>query len=208
MVQLPEPCDKDTEAFKAGYKTIADIGKERIRRVIKNSDEGQAKRIKEAEGKLPNLTKGLSEIDRGFKVLKLNRSNFRIWDGSNPDISEEEIARQLEMHIEHIDSSATQEDILYELLLKEGFMPTEKIEKLTLAGKVVFSVAGGAFLICLEDEVTRELIDAIAGANPLRFVCLDRGFKGNDQLKANAKQTFDARNQGRDKTEQIIFRTV
>ena len=97
---------------------------------------------------------------------------------------------------------------MYEILLKAGFMPTEKVEKLELAGKTVFSIADGALLICLEDEITRELIDAVAEAEPMQFICLDQGFKGNDQLKTNAVQTFAVRNQGRDKAGQIMFRTV
>lgn len=116
--------------------------------------------------------------------------------------------KQLELHIDHIDPEAEQEDLLYELLLKSGFKPTEKVEKLELAGKVVYSVSEGALLICLENEMTRDLIDAVAEAEPIRFICLDKGFQGNDQLKANAVQTFAARNQGRDKAEQIVFRTV
>ena len=77
-----------------------------------------------------------------------------------------------------------------------------------MAGKTVFSIAEGALLICLEDKITRELIDEVAKAEPMQFICLDKGFRGNDQLKANAVQTFAARNQGRDKAEQIVFRTV
>ena len=73
---------------------------------------------------------------------------------------------------------------------------------------MVYSVSDGVMLICLEDEITKELIDAVAEAEPMRFICLDKGFQGNDQLKANAVQTFAARNQGRDKAEQIFFRTV
>jgi adenine-specific DNA-methyltransferase len=87
-------------------------------------------------------------------------------------------------------------------------MLSEKEKKLKLAGKTVFSIAEGALLICLEDEITKELIDAVAEAEPMQFICLDRGFMGNDQLKANAVQTFSARNQGREKAQQIVFRTV
>jgi adenine-specific DNA-methyltransferase len=191
MVQLPEPCDGSSEAWKAGHKTIADIGKERIRRVI-----GKMNEEKDNHG------------DLGFKVFRLDRSSFKIWDGSNIKASEEEIAKQLTMHVDHILPSATQEDILFELLLKSGFMPTEKVEKLAMAGKTVFSIAEGALLICLEDKITRELIDEVAKVEPMQFICLDKGFRGNDQLKANSVQTFAARNQGRDKAEQIVFRTV
>lgn len=208
MVQLPEPCKESSEAFRGGYRNVAEIGKERIRRIIKKMQEKQASNAKQAKSKLPGIAEEQTELDLGFKVLKLDKSNFRIWKGPDPDATEEELARQLEMHIDHIDSAATQEDILFELLLKAGFMPTEKVDKLELAGKIVFSISEGALLICMEDEITRELIDAVAEAEPLQFICLDRGFSGNDQLKANAVQTFAARNQGRDKAEQIVFRTV
>ncbi|MFH1078651.1 MAG: site-specific DNA-methyltransferase, partial [Pseudomonadota bacterium] len=208
MVQLPEPCDEKSEAFKAGYKNIADIGKERIRRVIKRIDEERAAEAKKAEDMLPGMAEELPDLDLGFKVVKLDKSNFKIWDGGRPDASEEEMARQLELHIDHIDPNATQEHILFELLLKAGFMPTEKVEKREMSDKTVFSIAGGSLLICLENEITRELIGAVAESGPRQFICLDRGFRGNDQLKANAVQTFAARNQRRDKAEQILFRTV
>jgi adenine-specific DNA-methyltransferase len=208
MVQLPEPCEENSEAAKAGYKTISDIGKDRIRRVIRNIEVERAEKIKEAEKTLPGMSEQLPSIDLGFKVFKLDRSNFKIWDGSKPDAPEEELIRQLNLHIDHIDPRASQEDILYELLLKAGFMLTEKVQKLEMVGKTVYSAAEGALLICLEDKITRELIDAVAAAEPMQFLCLDKGFQGNDQLKANAVQTFNALNQGRDKTEQIVFRTV
>ncbi len=199
MVQLPEPCEEDSEAFKAGYKTIADIGKERIRRVIKNLN-------KEEDGKL-DFDQSVKQ-DRGFKVLKLDKSNFKQWQKLEPSTTPEKIAEQLELHIEHIDNKATPEDLLYEILLKAGFTPSEKVEAKTIAGKNVFSVAEGALLLCLEKEVTKELIDAIAEGEPMQFICLDAAFHGNDQLKANAVQTFAARNMQKEKHNQIIFKTV
>jgi len=236
MVQLPEPCDEKSEAFKAGYNTIADIGKERIRRVIKKIEEERASKKKEEQAQLFRTGDRLvapASPDLGFKVFKLDKSNFKPWEKLDADASEEKIAKQLELHIDHIVPDSSQEDILYEILLKAGFMPTERIEILHLengrlvraavntnmnrvrAGfkpapntKTVFSIAEGALLICLEDEITRELIDAVAEAEPMQFICLDQGFKGNDQLKTNAVQTFAARNQGRDKAGQIVFRTV
>ncbi len=209
MVQLPEPCDENSEAFKAGYKTIANIGKERIRRVIKKIEAEQAAGAKEAASTLPGMEKEKPpNLDLGFKVFKLDKSNFKIWDGADPDISEEKLARQLELFVEHIDPKSSAEDVLCELLLKAGFKLTEPVKKKHLAGKTVFSVADGALLIFLEDNINRELIDAVAEAEPIQFICLDRAFKGNDQLKANAVHTFEARNQGRDKAQQIVFRTV
>jgi len=208
MVQLPEPCDSDSEAAKAGYNTIADIGKERTRRILRKTEEARAVKAKKAKGDLLESQNEPNELDLGLKLLKLDKSNFDVWNGAEPEQTSENLARQLEAFVEHIDPKASQEDILFELLLKAGFKPTEKIEKKEFAGKTVFSIAEGLLLICLEDEITKGLIEAIAEAEPLQFICLDRGFKGNDQLKANAVQTFAARNQGRDKQDQIVFRTV
>jgi adenine-specific DNA-methyltransferase len=198
LVQLPEPCDENSEAFKAGFKTIADIGKERIRRVIKKLNAEQ-------EGKLDF---GQGNQDRGFKVLKLDKSNFRQWQSLDPSTPPEKIIEQLELHKDHISGTSTQEYLLYEILLKAGFTPTEKIETKTIAGKTVYSVAEGALLLCLEDVVTKELIDKIAEVEPMQFICLDSAFHGNDQLKANAVQTFAARNMEKEKHNQIIFKTV
>lgn len=208
MVQLPEPCDEESEAYKAGYKTVADIGKERIRRVIKKIEEEQASDNADGQMKLPGSEEEKPLLDLGFKVFKLDRSNFRVWDGSNLDIPLDKLEEQLALQVDHIDPEAGQEEILFELLLKAGYMLTEKVERLEMAGKTVFSIAEGALLICLEDEITRELIDAVAGAEPVQFICLDRGFKDNDQLKANAVQTFNAFNQGREDEKEIVFRTV
>jgi len=208
MVQLPEPCQEKTEAYQAGYKTIADIGKERIRRVIKQIEDKQQEELDKASGAIPGLVEEPKEIDLGFKVFKLDKSNFKIWDGSDPDASPEEIIKQLDLHIDHIDANSSEDDVLYEILLKAGFMLTEKAEKIKLAGKNVYSVSDGSLLICLEDEITRELIDELAKAEPKQVICLDQSFKRNDELKANAMHTFSAQNEGKESSEQIIFRTV
>ena len=194
LAQLPEPCGEDTEAFKAGFHTIADIGKERIRRVAdKLCSEGQEKL---------ELAK-TSERDLGFKVFKLDRSNLKLWDGT---VEESNIVTQLDMHVDHVAKESTPEDILYELLLKAGFPLTTKVEQIELAGRQVFSVEDGAMLICLEKEITSALIDALAEAEPLQVICLDEGFQGNDQLKANAVQTFKARAESQE--SEIVFKTV
>jgi len=177
MVQLPEICDENSEAHKAGFKTIADIGKERIRRVIKN--------IKKEKEKTLFKNK---KLDLGFKVFKLNKSNFKIWDGENIPKDKNSLEKQLEFHINHIDPKSTQEDILLEILLKAGFELTTKIEKIKLAGKTVYSIEDGAMLVCLEKELTKEMIKAMAEKQPSRVICLDQGFINNDQLKTNAVQ--------------------
>ena len=192
MVQLPEPTDENSEAHKVGYKTIADIGKERIRRVIKKIKD-------EREEKKDLLSTDEPELDLGFKVFKLRPSNFKLWNGE-VDRDKASIEKQIEMFVDHINPKSSQEDILYELLLKSGFPLTTKIEKVTLAKKNVFSIADGTMFICLEKEVTAEVIKAMAEKKPVRVVCLDEGFKGNDQLKTNAVQIMKSRN--------ITFRTV
>lgn len=192
MVQLPEPCTPETDAFKAGYKTIADIGKERIRRVIKKIKEEQ-------EQKKDLFSDDKPKLDLGFKVFKLGPSNFKLW---NDQVAKEKdaIQNQLEMFVEHINPQSSQEDILYELLLKSGFPLSTKIEQLSFADKSVFSIDEGAMLICLEKDLTPEVIKAMAEKKPSRVICLDEGFHGNDQLKTNAVQIMKSRD--------INFRTV
>jgi adenine-specific DNA-methyltransferase len=118
----------------------------------------------------------------------------------------ESLTTQIEAHIDHIESVVSSEDILYELLLKAGFMPVVPIDHLMLGGKRVFSIAQGALLICLEEELTSDLISAVADLEPMQFICLDKGFKGNDQLKANAVQTFKSRSQGAE--TEMVFKVV
>lgn len=195
MVQLPEPTDEKSEAFSAGYKNIADLSKERIRRAAKKIEE-------EKNGQLD--FDGNANRDLGFRVFKLDKSNFRIWEGDIEKV--ENLEQRLFDHVDHINATSTPEDILYELLLKSGFPLAIKVEKMTLAGKDVFSIEDGAMLICLDKNLTQEVIDAIADASPLQVIFLDEGFKGNDQLKANAAQTFKAR--AREEESEIIFRTV
>ena len=182
-VQLPEPTDEKSEAYKAGYKTIAQISKERIRRAAAKIKTEQAEAKDKAdlfdEGKANNL------LDLGFRVFKLQKSNFKVWDASTPKDAEA-IQQALELHVDHIDPQAEQEAILFELLLKSGFELTTPIKNLTLAGKTVFSIADDALLICLDKALTSEVIKAMAELNPSRVICLDEGFQDNDQLKTNA----------------------
>ena len=211
-VQLPEPTDNNTEAFRAGYKNIADIGKERIRRAADKIREEQ-------EGKL-ELNRD-SPLDLGFKVFKLSSSNFKIWNGevmhpyhkrweeyteAEKAKVEKDLIQQLEDHIEHVNKASSQEDILYELLLKSGFPLTTSIDRRQVPGGKVYSIEDGVMFICLEKKITPELIEAIAQERPFRVICLDEGFQGNDQLKTNAVQTFKARAQKEE--SEIVFRTV
>lgn len=202
MVQLPESCEAGSEAAKQGFKTISQLGLERIRRAIDSVSESG-----EGKSKQKSLL-AESPCDLGFRVFRLDKSNFARWEGQAQDSESEDIVRQLELYVDHIDPESTPDDLLFEVLLKAGFPPSSEVSSVSMADTRVFSVQDGGLLICLEKEVTQELIDEVAEAEPIQFICLDKAFKGNDQLKANAVQTFAARNQGRDKAEQIIFRTV
>lgn len=175
LVQLPEPTTQQE------CPTISEICKERIRRVIKKLNDV-------AQKKLP--LKGEQKQDGGFRVFKLAESNFKTWTADLPTGDVAVLKKQLDLHINHIRDARTPEDILYEILLKSGFSPTTPVEKLAIEGKTVFSAAGRALFICLEHNLTLELIRAMAEKKPERVVCLDEGFAGNDQLKANAVQIF------------------
>jgi adenine-specific DNA-methyltransferase len=191
-VQLPEPTDENSEAFKAGFKNIADIGKERIRRVIKKIED-------KAKQKPDMFSEKDKKPDLGFKVLKLAKSNFSGWN-SEVVKTEEAVNLQLFKHIQHIFPEAEQEAILYELLLKSGFQLTTPIKTLTFTDNTlhekptpskkavmkVYSIGENELLICPEKNLTHELIKAMAEKKPVRVICLDEGFHNNDQLKTNA----------------------
>ena len=194
MVQLPEPTANDTKAFKYGYQSIAAVGMERIRRAAKKIEEECSDQL------------GLSEVnnlDLSFKVFRLTSSNFKVWESNHSKISD--LEQQLLDHVVHIDSASTSEDILYELMLKAGLQLTTKVEKVIMSNKEVFSIEDGAMLICLDKKLDQAVIDAMAEASPRQVICLDEGFKNNDQLKANAVQTFKSLSP--DESE-IVFRTV
>lgn len=201
-VQLPEPTDEKSEAFKEGYKNIAEISKERIRRVIAKIEK--EKKVAESKKGLfanhNNQENQTNHSSNGFKVFKLQPSNFKIWD-ANISKDPEVIQKSLFEHIAHINPESTQEAILYELLLKSGFELTTHIEKLILEGQTVFSIAKGELLICLEHDLTNDLIKAMAELQPTRVICLDEGFHNNDQLKTNAVQIMKSKGV-------VNFRTV
>jgi len=180
LIQLPELCDPESTAYKAGYRTIADICKERIRRVIKKLDQAGSSEL-DFEDK--------TKLDRGFKCLKLDSASLKHLNAEAPH-EVEALEKQLDLHVDHIREGRTVDDLFYEVLLKSGYPLTTSVEMLQLAGKQVHSVSGGLFFVCLERELTLELIRAMAEKKPERVVCLDEGFAGNDQLKANAVQIF------------------
>jgi adenine-specific DNA-methyltransferase len=171
LVQLPEPTGR------ADHRTIADITKERVRRVI---DDLNA-----------NDPAAASVQDRGFRVFNLAESNIAPWDGGLAH-DEGALAEQLELHVDHVRDDRSAEDVLYEILLKSGFPLSTRVESIEIEGTAVTSVADGALLICLDQALSLELVRAVAAQKPERAVFLDEGFAGNDALKANAAQVFKA----------------
>ena len=164
-VQMPEECEEKTAAYKAGYKTIADIGKERIRRVISNG-----------------------KMNDGFKVFKLQESNFKEWRG---DIkTAQELEKQMELHTDPVADEAKTEDIFYELLLKNGISLTAKMED---KGGWILVEDGELKIAIALDNIDDETVNAIMTAKPSKFITLDKLFRKNDQLKTNiALQMEDA----------------
>lgn len=178
-VQLPEPCDEKSEAYKAGYKTIAEITKERIRRASRKiADEIQAGQDKK-KGKL-DLEQGQDRvIDLGFKVLKLADSNFKQWkaiDGNDIDT----LMEQIDLFVDPIAGHATDEGMIYELLLKNG----KDINSQIVAEDGFYSIDNGDMILMLT-ETSQEIINSVISRQPTKVIALDRLFEGNDQLKTN-----------------------
>jgi adenine-specific DNA-methyltransferase len=194
LVQLPEPLTQKEKDLG----TIADITKERVRRVITKLNDEDAGRL--------NM-QGREKQDRGFRVFELAESNLEPWNAGVPHDAPA-LERQLELQVNHIREGRTDQDILYEVLLKSGYPLTTPVQAITLAGKPVHSVAGGQLLICLERKLTLELIRAMAQRKPERVVCLDEGFEANDQLKTNAAHIFEPTDRREAKSDAKRFRTV
>ena len=187
-VQLPELCDEKSEAFKAGYKTIAEIGKERIRRagakIRKEVEDEQAKQNEKLPfGEEPTI----KMPDLGFKVFKLSESNFKQWrkvKGSE----NEEWKLQIEDSLHPMAEIATKNNMVYELLLRSG-----KSLNSTIEHRNGFYAINGKELIMMLESATQELVDAIRAEHPQKVIALDSLFEGNDQLKTNtALQLRDA----------------
>lgn len=171
MVQLPEVTDEKSEAYKAGYKTICEIGKERIRRA--------GAKIKEEAGlTAPNL-------DVGFRVLKCDTSNMKeVY--YNPAEYEASLFSSLE---DNIKEDRTPEDLLFQVMLDLGVLLSGKIEETTIAGKKVFNVEDNYLIACFDSDVTEETIKAIAKQKPYYFVMRDSSM-ANDSVATNFDQIF------------------
>jgi adenine-specific DNA-methyltransferase len=176
MVQLPEPTDEKSEAYKAGYKNICEIGKERIRCA--------GEKIKEENKDKENI----ENLDVGFKVLKLDTSNIRKWQ---PDY--DNLEQSLLDYVDNYMEGRTELDVVYEIMLKYGLDLTYPVDEFTLAQKKVYSIGFGMLMICLDDEITTEVAKGILGKikelspESSRVVFKDNGFK-SDSNKTNIKE--------------------
>jgi len=168
-VQLPEPCDIQSEAYKAGYKTIADIAKERIRRVIE--------KMKQADSSKLEFEKNGHDV--GFKVFKLSDSNFKQWQSNIA--STEDLEKQMEVFVDPISKTAVYENMVYELLLKSGKDLNSKIEH-----KDGYFLINGSEIVMLFETVEQTMMDNIIALNPVKVIALDKLFEGNDQLKTSS----------------------
>lgn len=171
MVQLPEKCDEKSEAYKAGYKNICEIGKERIRRA--------GAKIKEEAGL------AAQNLDTGFRVLKCDTSNMKdVY--YNPAEYEVNMFSRLE---DNIKEDRTPEDLLFQVMLDLGVLLSSKIEETTIAGKKVFNVEDNYLIACFDSDVSEETIKAIAKQKPYYFVMRDSSM-ASDSVATNFDQIF------------------
>lgn len=171
MVQLPEKTDEKSEAFKAGYKNICEIGKERIRRA--------GKKIKKES---PLTTQ---DLDTGFRVLKLDSTNMQDIYYSPKDISQADLFSQ----VDNVKPDRTGEDLLFQVMLELGATLDSKIETTTVAGKTIYNVAEGYLVACFDPNVTDEVVKAIAQMLPAYAVLRDTSMK-DDSTATNFEQIF------------------
>ena len=170
MVQLPEATDEKSEAYKAGYKNICEIGKERIRRA--------GKKIKEES---PLTTQ---DLDAGFRVLKLDSSNME-----NVYYTPEEFD-QRDLFEDNIKSDRTEEDLLFQTMIELGIELSAKIEQTQIAGKTVWNVSDGYLMACFDEAVNETTITEIAKQQPYYFVMRDKSL-ANDNVADNFEQIFN-----------------
>lgn len=191
MVQLPELCDENSEAYKAGYKNICEIGKERIRRAgqyeYKNvcATSGSSLRWDADKRGVDKNYPCPESVDIGFRVLKLDTSNMKdVY--YNPADYEQTLFSGLE---DNIKEDRTPEDLLFQVMLDLGVLLSSKIEETTIAGKKVFNVEDNYLIACFDKDVTEETITAIAKQQPYYFVMRDSSM-ASDSVATNFEQIF------------------
>jgi len=169
VVQLPEECDINSAAYKAGCKTIADVSKERIKTIIR--------KIETERKNQPGLFDS-DKFDLGFKTFKLSPSNFKIWRGR--EITEENLIQQLDAFTDPVSEGSQEQNMLYELMVKAGYQLTDKVEN----KDSYYKIKDGELIIGLT-EMTQAVVDKIIEDQPRKVITLDNLFTGNDQLKTN-----------------------
>ena len=173
LVQLPEKTDEKSEAYKAGYKNICEIGKERIRRA--------GKKIKEDA-----VLKATADLDIGFRCLRLDESNMRPVYYTPDEVGQEDLFSL----VDNVKSDRTPEDLLFQVMLDLGVLLSSPIEVKEIAGKKVFNVADGFLLACFDHDVTEETVKAIAQMKPYYAVFRDSSM-ANDSVATNFEQIFE-----------------
>ena len=171
MVQLPEKTEENSEAYKAGYKNICEIGKERIRRA--------GKKIKEEAGLMAE------NLDTGFRVLKLDTSNMEDVYYKPEEFSE------LQLFEDNVKPDRTPEDLLFQVMLECNLPLSAKIEKKTIAGKEVFNVNEGYLIACFDKDVNEQVITEVAKQQPYYFIMRDSSLS-SDNVADNFEQIFNA----------------
>ena len=178
LVQLPENSGMDPELLNSGIRSIADVTKERIRKSGTNI-------LEKLQGSF------VKPPDIGFKAFSLDESNFAVWDANTIEGDESKLVQQLFAQVEHVLPGRTNEDILFELMLKSRFELTTPVEKAKVGKCEVWKVADGEMVAVVDSGLTIEIIREIAGWKPTSVVILDRCFGADDSLKANARKIFE-----------------
>ena len=169
MIQLDEACDPESSGYKAGFKTIAAIGMERIKRA--------GDRIKSEPDREP--------VDIGFRSLKVDTSNMKDVYYVPDAVKQSDLVA----HADNIKEDRTQEDLLFQVLVDWGVDLALPIAKETIAGKPVFFVDGNALAACFDTAISEELVKELAKRKPLRTVFRDSSY-GSDSVKINVEQIF------------------
>ena len=206
MVQLPELCPESSEAFKAGYKNICEIGKERIRRagakMLENiestkQNKKQTTKHKEQLSLVPDSDDASSNSpspDTGFKVFKLDSSNLKIWDSTPfPEDDLLSISNRLHNMIDRIKPDRTDLDVVYEIMLKMGVPLTCSVSQVDISGKTAWSVGDFLLLICLSDGLTVEMIEEMANYAPGQIILAENALP-DDTAMSNAYYILRDRN--------------
>lgn len=181
MVQLPEVCDEKSEAAKAGYKNICEIGKERIRRAGRKIAEG----MEESNRQLKLGEEPRKVPDIGFRVLKIDSSNFEDVSAEPGELSQGSMLR----YADNLKLDRTPDDLIIQVMLKKQIELSAPIEKLDVDGCTVFSVDGGRLVACFDRDVPVEIMTAMAKMEPDYAVMRDASFAGDDAV-SNFSEIF------------------